>query len=62
MKMDEVRFGRGSTVAEDGLVFYGATIGANAKLLRHGVVVKYDHLSQNKACTEWPVHPTDHAN
>ncbi|HEX4124599.1 MAG TPA: amino acid adenylation domain-containing protein [Tepidisphaeraceae bacterium] len=55
MKMDTIRFGRGSTLADGALVFYGAIIGNGANVLPHGVVMKYDHLPENKQYAGCPV-------
>jgi non-ribosomal peptide synthetase-like protein len=59
MKMDTIRFGRGATVADGALVFYGVHIGDGANVLPHGVVMKYDHLADNKQYAGCPVHPAD---
>jgi non-ribosomal peptide synthetase-like protein len=59
MKMDTIRFGRGSTVAEGALVFFGSKVGEGANVLPHGVVMKYDHLPEHKQYAGCPVQPID---
>jgi non-ribosomal peptide synthetase-like protein len=61
MKMDTIRFGRGATVADGALVFYGANVADGANVHPHGVVMKYDQLAENTQYEGCPVHPVDHA-
>ena len=62
MKMDTIRFGRGSTAADGALVFYGANIGEGSNVLPHGVVMKYENLPENRQYAGCPVQPVDLAN
>ncbi len=45
LKIDHVRIGPGATIGDNAVVFYGATVGAGARLLPHGVVMKGDVLA-----------------
>jgi len=60
MKMDTIRFGRGATAADGALVFYGANVGDGSNVLPHGVVMKYDHLTENTQYQGCPVQPVVH--
>jgi len=45
LKIDHVRIGPGATIGDNAVVFYGATVGAGARVLPHGVVMKGDVLA-----------------
>jgi non-ribosomal peptide synthetase-like protein len=62
MKMDTVRFGRGATVADGALVFYGANVGECSNVLPHGVVMKYELLPRNRQYVGCPARPVNQPN
>ncbi len=45
LKIDRVRIGAAATLRRGALLFYGAELGAGARLLPHGVAMKHERLS-----------------
>jgi non-ribosomal peptide synthetase-like protein len=55
LKIDHVHVGRGATLGSGAVLFYGADVGAGARVAPHSVVMKHERLSEGHAYVGSPI-------
>ncbi|MCE9638434.1 MAG: amino acid adenylation domain-containing protein [Planctomycetes bacterium] len=59
LKIDHVDLRRGCSVGSGAVVFYGADIGADARVAPHSVVMKHEHLAAGRSYVGSPIVSAD---
>jgi acetyltransferase-like isoleucine patch superfamily enzyme len=57
LKLDHIHVGRGASLAQGSVVFYGAHIGDSVQLAPHAVVMKNEHLAAGQRYARHPCEP-----